>query len=299
MDDPCPVAMRGIVPSLNTPLSPDGSVDTAGLRRLVDHIAASGCVGMLLLAVAGEGQSLNETEWRRVLETVVEHNACRLPLIVSVTSDSQATRLARAKLSRDLGADGVLCQVPAGANSQTELAAVADAGPDLLMIQDLDWHGPGLAIAEIVDLFARLPQFQCLKIETIPAGPKYSAVLRATGGQLHVSGGWAVSQMMDALARGVHAFMPTELERHYVAIHRLYEAGDIDAARAHFERLLPILAFANQHIDVSIRFFKHLRMCTGIFETDKCSPGVALLDEIQWSEAKRLAAYAGRLPAAD
>ncbi|MHA1564303.1 MAG: dihydrodipicolinate synthase family protein [Alphaproteobacteria bacterium] len=292
MNDPCPVALRGIVPSLNTPLSSDGSIDTASLGRLVDLTADSGCAGMLILAVAGEGQNFSEPEWQQVAETVIGHNAGRLPLIVSVTADNQATRLARAKLSRDLGADGILCQVPSGANPQTALGDVADAGPDLLMIQDLDWQGPGLAIAEIVGLFERLPQFQCLKIETVPAGPKYSAVLAATGGRLHVSGGWAVSQMMDALARGVHAFMPTELERHYVAIHRLYKAGDITGARAHFETLLPILAFANQHIDVSIRFFKHLRMCAGTFETDRCTPGVAPLDQIQCTEAKRLAAYA-------
>ncbi len=299
MNDPCPVALRGIVPSLNTPLSSDQSIDVASLRRLVDHIIESGCAGMLLLAVAGEGQSLDDREWQLVLETALEHNAGRLPLIVSVTAQDQAVRLARARLSADLGADGVLCQVPAATDTYAALSEVAGAGPGLLMIQDLDWQGPGLALDEIVRLFEHIPQFQCLKIETVPAGPKYSAVLQATGGRLHVSGGWAVSQMMDALARGVHAFMPTELERFYVAIHRHYRAGEIAQARSLFEDLLPILAFANQHIDVSIRFFKHLRMRSGLFRTDQCRPPVTPLDGIQWAEARRLADYALQLKAPD
>ena len=80
----------------------------------------------------------------------------------------------------------------------------------------------GLPLATIVGLFERVPAFRAIKIETVLAGPKYSAVLEATGGELHVSGGWAVGQMMDALARGVHAFMPTGLEPVYCRIHQLY-----------------------------------------------------------------------------
>ncbi len=297
MNDSCPVGLRGIVPSLNTPFLTDGAIDVASLRRLVDHVYESGCAGMLLLAVAGEGQSLNENEWRLAAETVLDRNAGRLPLIVSVTADEQARRLRRATLARQLGVDGVLCQVPAGSSPGADLHAVADAGPDMLMIQDLDWHGPGLTLSDIAALFEEIPQFSCLKIETVPAGPKYSAVLRATEGRLHVSGGWAVSQMMDALARGVHAFMPTELERSYVAIHRLYQNGDVAGARARFEALLPILAFANQHIDVSIRFFKLLRRRSGIFATDHCRSGVAPLDDIQRLDANRLADYAEEITA--
>jgi 4-hydroxy-tetrahydrodipicolinate synthase len=168
------------------------------------------------------------------------------------------------------------------------LAEVAEAGPDLLVLQDLDWHGPGLAVEEIVELFERLPRFRALKVEVAPAGPKYGAVLAATGGRLHVSGGWAVMQMPDALARGVHAFMGTELEAVYVAIVRLWRAGREEAARALFEAALPVLAFANQHIDVSIRFLKMLRRANGIFATDVCRPGVRPLDAVQRAEAERL-----------
>jgi 4-hydroxy-tetrahydrodipicolinate synthase len=122
----------------------------------------------------------------------------------------------------------------------------------------------------------------------VPAGPKYTAVLKATGGRLHVSGGWALSQMIDALDRGVHAFMPTELEPLWVAIYRRHRSGQVGEARRLFERVLPIVAFSNQHIDVSIRFFKHLRRASGLFSTANCRKPVPLLDEFHQREAERL-----------
>jgi len=117
------------------------------------------------------------------------------------------------------------------------------------------------------------------------------------GGLLHVSGGWAVTQMIEALERGVHAFMPTGMEPVYCAIHRAFAEGRLDAAREIFEAALPALVFANQHIDVSIRFFKHLRRQSGLFATERCRPPVAPLDRFQQRSAERLAREAMLLEA--
>ena len=295
MSDPCPVGLRGIVPSLNTPFTDADEIDDEGLRREVDHVVAAGCAGILALAVASESASLAPAEIDRAAAIIVEQSARRIPIVLSVTADERAERLRRAVRARTLGADGILCQAPAGGDRAGRLAMlgeVAEAGPPLLMIQDLDWHGPGLAVDEIAELFDRISAFRCLKIETVPAGPKYSKVLEATGGRLHVSGGWAVGQMPDALARGVHAFMPTCMEPLYVAIHRHHAAGEHAEARRLFETMLPILAFSNQHIDVSIRFFKQLRRARGLFATDRCRPPVAHFDAVQQREADRLVALA-------
>lgn len=301
MEDPCPIGMRGIVPSLNTPFTADDTIDLDGVRRLVDWTVASGAAGMLVLAVAGEGQSLTRKEFHAVAETVVGQNAKRLPVIVSVTAADPAERKFRARLAAELGADIALCQPPPGLAGD-ELARVfneiVEIGPPLLMVQDLAWQGPGMALDDIVRLHERIPAFQCLKLETMPAGPKYSAVLKATGGRLHVSGGWALSQMIDALDRGVHAFMPTELEPIWVSIYRLHRSGQVEAARTLFERVLPVVAFSNQHIDVSIRFFKHLRRESGLFRTASCRKPVPPLDPFQQREAERLTLVAGRLIAA-
>jgi len=102
--------------------------------------------------------------------------------------------------------------------------------------------------------------------------------------------------LAEALARGVHAFMPTALDHVYCRIYRLHHAGRRDAARALFERLLPVLAFTQAHINVSIRFLKHLRQRQGIFATDRCRVPPAL-DAFQQAEMATLVARALALDA--
>ena len=135
-----------------------------------------------------------------------------------------------------------------------------------LMIQDLDWSGPGMPVELIVRLLDMLPRFRYLKIETSNACTKYSQVLERTEGRLCVSGGWAVMQLIEALDRGVHAFMPeASMVRIYEAVRRLHASGDRDGARRLFERLLPVLAFSNQQLEVSIHFFQAAASQAGNF----------------------------------
>ncbi|MGI9391178.1 MAG: dihydrodipicolinate synthase family protein [Boseongicola sp.] len=280
--------MKGIVPSLNTPFDADNAIDHCSLRRLVNHTVEAGCGGMLALAVAGEYPTLTQDEKTAVIETVAETNALRIPLIVSVTAADQEASVALTKAARSAGAAGICVQLPVSRDRQEKLGFLQELechAPSILMVQDLDWSGGGLSLDEIQYLYENVKGFSWLKIETAQPGPKYSAVMRANNGALNVCGGWAVTQLMDAMARGVNAFIPTGLESVYVAIYRMYESGEHSAARALFERVLPILNFSNQHIDTSILFFKQLRKAEGIFDTANCRTANAKFDEVQQIEA--------------
>jgi dihydrodipicolinate synthase/N-acetylneuraminate lyase len=284
---PTRVFPRGIVPSMNTPFLADGTVDLEAVRRSAEVVIGDGVAGLLVLAVAAETGSLNLDEKRAIAGAFIAQAAGRVPVIVGCSSARQPERLALAAMARELGAPAMLCQVPEGLRGEAllaQMAELAEAGPDVLMVQDLDFGGPGLPLADILLLHERLPAFRCLKIEAALPGPKYTAVLQATQGRLHVSGGWAAAQMLEALQRGVHAFIPTAMEPIYVEIHRRFVAGDVAGARALHQRLTPVLAFSNQHIDVSIRFFKALRHRQGLFRTDICRPPVAPLDAWQQAE---------------
>jgi 4-hydroxy-tetrahydrodipicolinate synthase len=290
--------LAGIVPSLNTPFTADDRIDAPALGRLVERCVEVGCGGLLVLAVAGETASLSAAEHAHVLDLVMAACDRRLPVVVGVSAPTFAASLERARRAAAADACAVLWQPPPAlpeARLEAALLELGAAGPGAVMLQDLDWQGPGLPVAAIARLFERVPALRAIKIETIPAGPKYTAVLEATGGRLHVSGGWAVMQMLEALERGVHAFMPTGMEAVYCAICRAFREGRLDAARKTFEAALPVLAFANQHIDVSIRFLKHLRVVEGLFSTDRCRPPVVLLDRFQQRSASRLAQYARAL----
>jgi dihydrodipicolinate synthase/N-acetylneuraminate lyase len=166
--------------------------------------------------------------------------------------------------------------------------AVAEVKPGFLMLQDWDANGFGVPVSLVEKLFKEVPAFRSLKIEVVPAGVKYSQVLAATQGRLHVCGGWAVMQIIEGLDRGVHAFMPTGMHTIYTRIFDLYRSGNREAASALFKRLLPVLAFSNQHLDISIHFFKHLLYQQSIYSTPRVRPPILEFDAVHQKIAAEL-----------
>jgi 4-hydroxy-tetrahydrodipicolinate synthase len=189
--------LYGIITVLNTPFTAADTLELPGLRRNVQAALAAGVAGFLVPAMAAEVSKLSRAERRQMVETVLDEVAGRVPVFGGASApDSDSRRHILADLQA-LGCDHVLLQIPHQTDAQyrAEVLAAAEFGFPVLMLQDWDFGGGGLPLPLIVRLFEEVDSFRCLKIETVPAGIKYSAVLAATGGRLHVSGGWAVSQM--------------------------------------------------------------------------------------------------------
>ncbi|MGY9058781.1 MAG: dihydrodipicolinate synthase family protein [Candidatus Puniceispirillales bacterium] len=283
--------LRGIIPSLHTPFLEDNSLDLNSLKKLIDHTILSGCSGMLVGAVAGETSSLSIDEKKIVTEFCVNYNDNRIPLIVGCSADNQSDRIALSKSAKELGADWILCQAPINITGKDLLNCfneIAEVGPENLMIQDLSWSDNGMDDEDIILLFNNVEKFRGFKIEVLNSGPKYSRVLKATNHQLHLSGGWAIMGMIEALNRGVHAFIPSTMETLYNKIYKLFIDNKINEARNLFAQILPILSFTHQHIDIAIKFSKMLRVKEGVFETSLCRPPIENFDKFQVQEASLL-----------
>jgi dihydrodipicolinate synthase/N-acetylneuraminate lyase len=288
-----PVAARlqGIVPSLNTPFLDDGSVDMASLARLIDHLADAGAVGVLANAVAAEVASLRDDERREMLGLIIERARRRLVVIAGVSAPTVEHAVALAGEARSAGAPVINWRVPPDLPVDDLLPAVrriAAAGPDLLVLQDLDFTGPGAPVDTVLALAEAEPKLRSVKVECALPGTKISRLLEAAGGRLHVMGGWPTTSMLDSFARGAHAFMPSHMIATLVRLERLQAAGRHDLARLLFERLLPLFAFVAQHLDVSLRVGKMLRVAEGVFDSEHCRPPVMPLDPRMSLEARRL-----------
>ena len=217
--------MRGVIPSFHTPFCRDNKVDILSLQKLIDHTIISGCAGMLVGAVAGENASLSLDEKEIIINACVHHNNNRLPLIVSCSANNQSDRITLSRAAKVAGADWILCQTPNNLNGNELIECfneIADAGPSNLMIQDLSWTDNGMNDEDILLLFENINKFKGLKIEVLNSGPKYSRILKATNHKLHLSGGWAIMGMIEALNRGVHAFIPSTMEVIYNQIYNLF-----------------------------------------------------------------------------
>jgi dihydrodipicolinate synthase/N-acetylneuraminate lyase len=285
-----PYPLFGIVTVLNTPFTEDDQVDLQALKKHVRYAIDAGVAGILVPAMAAEVYKLSVKERLAMVNAVLEEADGRVPVIAGAGESDlhKSKQLLRQYL--DLGCVNTLFQIPYRDETQFKdhFLDLASLGPEMIMLQDWDASGYGLPESLICDLFEQVEAFRCLKVEVVPAGVKYSRILEMTGGRLHVSGGWAVSQMIEGLQRGVHAFMPTGMHRIYTAIYRLFRQGNQDQAEALFNRLLPVLSFSNQHLDISIHFFKRLLHRQGIYPTSRVRDPILAFDAIHRQRADHL-----------
>lgn len=271
----------GIVPVLQTPFTAGGAIDYASLERLIEDGLAAGAAGFLAPAVASEVETLAAGERRELLRFVAATAGGRVPLVAGCSAASAAECASWTAAAAEAGARACLIAGPPALRDDPAalLAYLREsASPLPLVVQDLDWTGPGLALGTLLRLRDSLPMLAGVKVESVPAGPKYTQVKQALGAGFHVSGGWAAPQMIEALDRGVDAFIPeTSMVRIYTAIWRSHRDGRRDEALRLFRQLIPVLAFSNQELRLSIAFFKRLLVKKGIFAS-----GAMRLQGFEW-----------------
>jgi 4-hydroxy-tetrahydrodipicolinate synthase len=264
-------SIRGVITVLNTPFSLDGSVDLAGLHSNISYALDANVAGFLVNGLAAEIDCLSIAEREAIVSLVVDTAGSTL-VIGGLGSATSPTAVRTAARYLEQGCRGLLVN-GAGIPADTLLEALLEIDrlhPPFIMLQDWDPTGAGIPVKTLYHLLDKVASLSWIKVEVNPCGPKYSELLSVAPTKLRVSGGWAVMQMIEALDRGVHAIMPTALHRTYARIYHLHSAGRRDESRALFNRLLPILAFSNQRLEISVAFFKRLLYAQGLFESDYC-----------------------------
>ncbi|MBO3748813.1 dihydrodipicolinate synthase family protein [Streptosporangiaceae bacterium NEAU-GS5] len=278
--------LDGVTPIVNTPFTDDLAIDLPSLERLIRRAVDDGVVGCVVPAVASEVTRLTPAERRFLLEAVVEVADGDIEVIAGVSADDLADSVRLAEHAVAAGCGAVLCRVPEPLLDDPDavvahFARLGRVGVRDLVVQDLQWNGPGLPVATIARLYEEVPAVTAIKVETAPAGPKYSAILEATGGGLHVSCGWGMGQMVEALDRGVATFGTTAINLPFVEVHRRHRAGDRAGAVALFAEIAPMVIWCQQHIDVSVAFLKRYCHAVGLFSTARVRPPGPELDAVQ------------------
>lgn len=289
--------LNGIIGVINTPFTDDDEIDCDSLRRYVNHSIGCGVVGFLTLGMAAEINKLSIEEKELIVKTVIGEVNGRVPVICGVSAESQNDRMALAEKCIESGCRGVMVSIPFenGTDYTRKVKQLAELRPGFLMLQDWEFKGYGLPVDIIKKIFAEVDVFRCLKIEVVPAGVKYTEIIHATEGKLHVSGGWAGTQMIEALDRGVDAFMPTILHDIYTRIFTLHRDGKREKAKELFYELVPILAFSHQHLDISIHFNKRIVHRQGMFSTDRVRDPILPFDGYHEKVAEELIEKAKKL----
>jgi 4-hydroxy-tetrahydrodipicolinate synthase len=102
------VDLRGIIPAIVTPMTPEGELDLPAMRRYIEWLAAQGPVALAVNVDTGEGPHLTADEKRQTLETVKEAANGRCLVVAGIAGPSTAQGVANAKGAQAAGADAML-----------------------------------------------------------------------------------------------------------------------------------------------------------------------------------------------
>ena len=102
---------KGSIPALVTPFK-DGAVDYDTLKRLVEWHVEQGTNGLVPVGTTGESPTLSHDEHEKVVATVVETAAGRIPVIAGAGSNNTAEAIRFMEFAKSVGADAGLVVTP-------------------------------------------------------------------------------------------------------------------------------------------------------------------------------------------
>lgn len=228
--------LRGVVPYLPTPLAIDGTVDTAALHRLCDHLIGQGVHGLTPLGSTGEFAYLDMAAKEQVVATTVAASAGRVPVIAGVASTTIKDAVAQARRWAELGADGILAVLEAyfpvpDAGVIAYFTAVADATPlPVTLYTNPNFQRSDLTL-DAIDALSHHPNILFVKDASTNTG-RLLSILNRCGDRIGVfaASSHVTTAVMLLGGRGWLAGPSCLIPAQNVRLFDLCEAGDWTAA---------------------------------------------------------------------
>ncbi|MCB1339023.1 MAG: dihydrodipicolinate synthase family protein [Maritimibacter sp.] len=268
--------LTGILPVAPTPFHPDGRIDEAGMRRVLDCMIDQGVDAICILANYSEQFLLSDEERATLTRLSLEHVAGRVPVIVTISHFATGIAVTRAKFAQSLGAAMVMMMppyhgvglVPGEAGILEHFQAVSDAITIPIMVQDAPLSGVSLPVPLLARIAREIENVRYFKIETPFAADKLAGLIEAGGDDIvgPFDGEEAVTLLadLDAGATGtMTSALQPELIRPIVAH---YLAGDPDAALDQWKLCLPLINHENRQC--GLRAAKTVMMEGGVIGSD-------------------------------
>jgi 4-hydroxy-tetrahydrodipicolinate synthase len=276
------VTLEGLVPVLATPFDSDGEVDYASLDRLARFAVRSGASGAAVFGLASEAFALRDSERREILRHVTAIADDAVPVIAGVNATALQPALEQAKLAADGGASALMVLPPfmvkPTPNQLVDFyGALAARSGVPVMVQDApSTTGVAMPVPLIAEL-TKLDGVVAVKVETQPTPPKVGAIVDAVDPGCAVFGGQNALFCLEEYDRGAVGTMPAcEFTDLLADVLATWKRGDRHAARAGFNRLLPLIRFGLQP-GLAWAVHKQVLVRRGIISTNTVrSPGHSL-----------------------
>jgi 4-hydroxy-tetrahydrodipicolinate synthase len=104
--------LTGSLVAIVTPMLPDGALDFARLKSLIDWHVAEGTDGIVIVGTTGESPTVDFDEHFSLIKAAVEYTGKRVPVIAGVGGNSTKEAIHLTEFAKRAGADYGLSVVP-------------------------------------------------------------------------------------------------------------------------------------------------------------------------------------------
>jgi 4-hydroxy-tetrahydrodipicolinate synthase len=233
--------------ALVTPFTASGTVDEAGVRRLVRRQIEGGVHFLVPCGTTGEAPTLSGAERRRVVEIVVDEARGKVPVLAGAGGYDTREVVEAAREMQAAGADGLLSVTPYYNKPTPEglfrhYSAIAEATPLPIVLYNVPGRtGCNVEPATLVRL-AAIPHLIAVKEASGNMTQICEVVKVVPEGFIVLSGDDALTLPAMAVgARGIISVASNEVPDEMAQLVEAAERGDYAAARGIHTRLLPLL----------------------------------------------------------
>jgi 4-hydroxy-tetrahydrodipicolinate synthase len=238
---------QGCTTALVTPFR-GSRLDIAGLRRNVRFQVRNGVAGLLAAGSTGEAAALSDSEWERVVATVVAEARGRVPVMVGCGTNSTAKSVPRLKLAKKLGADASLVVAPYYVKPTQEglyrhFRALHDAVDLPMVLYNIPGRSSVNVLPATVERLARVcPRLVAVK-EASGNVDQSTDILSRCGGRLAVlSGDDSLTLPILAVGgKGVISVVSNIVPADVAALVSGFLGGDVRGAAELHRRLFPLV----------------------------------------------------------
>ncbi len=149
---------HGVGVALVTPFTEDGSIDWAGLERMIQHVTDGGVDYLVIQGTTGESATTTDAEKAEILQFVKDHNSGKLPIVYGVGGNVTAKVVDQLQKIDFSGVDAILSvcpyyNKPGKRGVIAHYTAVADASPVPVIMYNIPGRtGINMTSATVVEL---------------------------------------------------------------------------------------------------------------------------------------------------
>ncbi len=277
---------RGIYTIPTTPFDKFGEIDRDSFRRVIDFCIECKAHGLVFPVNASEWFHLSEKERMEMSEILVEHNAGRVPVVISVTSVSKEGASMLAAHARDIGADSVIAMPPVLRirNLSEDVIydyykTIAESARIPVMIQN--WTGPigtPMSSTFLLKMCREIDFIDYIKEETIPSTTRLMEIVKGNDGFVKgFFGGSGGRYLIEEYRRGSDGNMPAcHITDVVVQFWDALESGDEERSMHIYKEMAPLFFFESQLSGC----YKEVLYRRGIIESPKKRNGDMFLDDV-------------------